>query len=128
MIGVTESKPPTGKTTCPRWTNEVVILVDAMGGGKREGFDHGLGGPGGRGSLRDVEVKDFAAFRGQDQEDLHYPKLAVGRAVRAGEGDAVQPGGTKPCPIFGKARWPLQNTAGGQQLGEDRTALVADSG
>ena len=33
-------------------------------GGKNEGFDHLLGGPGGRGSVRDVEVKDLAPFMG----------------------------------------------------------------
>ncbi len=46
----------------------------ARWGGKSEGFDHLLGGPGGRGSLGDVEVKDFAPFMGQDQENIQHPK------------------------------------------------------
>ena len=41
---------------------------------KRKGFDHFLGGPGGGGSLGDVEVKHFAPLMGQDQEDIKHPK------------------------------------------------------
>ena len=41
---------------------------------KRKGFDHLLGGPGGGGSLRNVEVKHFAPLMGQDQEDIKHPK------------------------------------------------------
>jgi hypothetical protein len=47
-----------------------IVEQIARWGGKREGFDHLLGGPGGRGNLRDVEVKDFAALMGEDQEDI----------------------------------------------------------
>jgi hypothetical protein len=46
----------------------------ARWGGKRGGFDHLLGGPESRGSLRDVEMKDPAPFMGQDQEDVEHPK------------------------------------------------------
>ena len=45
----------------------------ARRGGKREGLDHLLGGPGGRGSLRDLEMKDFPAIMDQDQEDMTRP-------------------------------------------------------
>ena len=41
---------------------------------KRKGFDHLLGGPGGGGSLGDVEVKHFAPLMGQDHEDIKLPK------------------------------------------------------
>ena len=46
-------------------------------GGKRDGFDHLLGGPDGRGSVGDVEVKDFAPSMGQDQENIQ--QLTCGR-------------------------------------------------
>jgi hypothetical protein len=50
-----------------RAVNGIPIPKQITGGVvKREGFDHLLGGPEGRGSVRDVEVKDFAALMGQD--------------------------------------------------------------
>jgi hypothetical protein len=51
--------------------NEVVSrLGGTLWGGKGEGLDHLPNRPASRGRIRDVEMKDFAAFMGQDQEDI----------------------------------------------------------